>query len=144
MEAAALASQLPKLCVQLKDLIGKADETGFKAFVQVKREQADPSAIELMNLAHAALQIGLMDEADGLVLEADSLHPNWQLVPDRWGLWTQPESCTQTTSEEDQKQKQCISLRDQYRTGVINQHCFVWLLPAVKKVGKRPTNGSRL
>ena len=51
------------------------------------RKQPDWGVQAALEQAHGALQLGLVEQADALVLEADDLAPGWGVVPDRWGLW---------------------------------------------------------
>ena len=90
VEAAALASQLPELPQELQRLVAQADAARFQAVVQAQPQHAarsNRSAFGLLELAHAALQLGLVEQADGLVLEADALHPigSWCLIAGGYG-----------------------------------------------------------
>ena len=138
VEAAALASQLPELPQELQRLVAQADAARFQVVVQPQPQQAvrsNRSAFELLELAHAALQLGLVEHADGLVLEADALHPSWQLVPDRWGLWPRQALADQLASGDDHQRRQCLWLRDLYLHWRHQPAIALWRawLPAVQQ-----------
>ena len=66
--------------------------------------------------AHAALQLGLLEQADALVVEADALAPGWGIVPDRWGLWPPDQLAALSALEASTapQRQHCLQLVDDY------------------------------
>ena len=54
----------------------------------------------------------MIEQADGLVVEADALQPNWGVVPDRWGLW--PIEVEQMATSDAAERERCLQLVDDY------------------------------
>lgn len=135
VEAAALASELPELPQELQCLVAQADGERFQAVAMDQRQLADRSISDLLELAHAALQLGFVEQADELLLKADARHPSWQLVPDRWGLWPLHTSADQQATEDDQQREHCLWLRDLYLYWRHQPAIALWRawLPAVKQ-----------
>ena len=87
LRAPLLELPLPSLPRPLAEAVATGNAPAFEQQLAAGRQQPDWDAKGALEQAHGALQLGLVDLADALVLEADALAPGWGLVPDRWGLW---------------------------------------------------------
>jgi tetratricopeptide (TPR) repeat protein len=86
----------------------------FNAQLAAARQQRWVAQVALEQ-AHAALQLGLIEQADALVVEADVLAPGWGLVPDRWGLWpVEGEGAPALDPSSEATRRACLQLVDDY------------------------------
>jgi len=99
---------LPELPPPLAQLVQGAEQAAFEQQLQEARQSSHWGAFEALLQAHAALQLGLTEQADDLVLDADGLEPGWGLVPDRWGLWL-PQTSDSTGDLELRRRCQCLA-----------------------------------
>lgn len=110
MKLQLLDLPLPPLPPSLALVVHGGDVAGYEQQLQQQRHQGPWDAPTALIQAHGALQLGLVDVADDLVLEADGLAPGWGLVPDRWGLWP-AEPAADSGSEQQQR---CLQLVEDY------------------------------
>lgn len=112
MRAPLLELPLPTLPRALAQAVAAGSIATFSEQLAAARQQ-DWAAQSALEQAHGALQLGLIDEADALVVEADALEPGWGLVPDRWGLWP-VESVPTPDSSSEATRRGCLQLVDDY------------------------------
>lgn len=89
----------------------QGNRSSFSQQLQLARQHSSWDAEAALLQAHAALQLGLVEQADDLVLDADALEPHWGLVPDRWGLW--PAETPALTGDVEVRRR-CQQLADDY------------------------------
>lgn len=102
---------LPKLPLPMALAVQGGDVAGFEQQLQQARSPIAWDAPMALLQAHGALQLGLVDQADDLVIDADGLEPHWGLVPDRWGLWPAEPTVAGATAEQRQR---CERLVEDY------------------------------
>jgi tetratricopeptide (TPR) repeat protein len=116
MSAALLDLPLPPLPAPWAEVVAGGKVAGFEALVDQARRQADWGPVAALQLAHTALQLGLTERGDDLVLEADRLKPSWGVVPDRWGLWPTGNQIhgDDTDGDDLPSRKRCLQLVEDY------------------------------
>ena len=116
LRAPLLELPLPSLPRPLAEAVATGNAPAFEQQLAAGRQQPDWDAKGALEQAHGALQLGLVDQADALVLEADALAPGWGLVPDRWGLW--PVDPLQALAAQEagsaEAHRHCLQLVDDY------------------------------
>lgn len=111
MGAELLNLPLPSLPAPWAEAVASGKVAAFEPLVDQAHLQADWGPLAALHLAHAALQLGLSERGDDLVLEADRLEPSWGLVPDRWGLWP---TANQTSGDDSPSRTPCLQLVADY------------------------------
>lgn len=104
-------SELPEA---LQRLVAAGDAAAFAIALAVARKGEAWGPLQALQQAHGALQLGLLDQADQLVVEADALQPTLALVPDRWGLWPIADAPQSSSQLDLELARRCVQLRDQY------------------------------
>jgi len=112
VRAPLLELPLPTLPPALAQAIASGGVDAFSKQLSDCRQGASWTPCTALEQAHGALQLGLIEQADGLVVEADSLQPNWGVVPDRWGLW--PIDVDQIAPSDAPERERCLQLVDDY------------------------------
>ena len=105
---------LPELPEALQKLVSKGDAAAFKTALSSARNGRGWGSLQALEQAHVALQLGLLDQADKLVVEADELQPTLALVPDRWGLWPIADAPEGSPPMDLELAHNCVQLRDHY------------------------------
>ena len=111
VRAPLLDLPLPTLPRALAQAIAAGNVALFSEQLVATRQQGWAPQ-EALKQAHGALQLGLIEQADELVLEADGLQPYWGIVPDRWGLW--PIDSDQIAQSDAAERERCLQLVDAY------------------------------
>ncbi len=112
MRAPLLELSLPTLPRALAQAVAAGNVAAFTEQLAAARLQGW-EAQGALEQAHGALQLGLIEQADALVLEADALVPGWGVVPDRWGLWP-VESAQPLDPSSDATRRCLLQLVDDY------------------------------
>ena len=115
MRAPLLELPLPTLPPGLAQAVAQGSRSGLdQQIAQTRKEGWGAQAA--LEAAHAALQLGLLEQADALVVEADELAPGWGLVPDRWGLWPPDplEALSALEASTAPQRQHCLQLVDDY------------------------------
>ena len=105
---------LPELPEVLQRLVAAGDAAAFANSLASARKGGGWGPLQALQQAHGALQLGLLDQADQLVVEADALQPTLALVPDRWGLWPIADAPQSSPQLDLELAHRCVQLRDQY------------------------------
>lgn len=114
MRAPLLELPLPTLPRSLAQVVAGGSSAAYAQQLAAARLQCW-EAQGALEQAHGALQLGLIEQADALVLEADALAPGWGVVPDRWGLWPVEELELEALDPSSAElRRRCLQLVDDY------------------------------
>ena len=114
MRAPLLELPLPTLPQALAQAVAGGSSAAYAQQLAAARLQSW-EAQGALEQAHGALQLGLIEQADALVLEADALAPGWGVVPDRWGLWPAEELELEALDPSSAEPRhRCLQLVDDY------------------------------
>jgi hypothetical protein len=116
LRAPLLELPLPTLPRALAQAVAMGSSSAFEQQLAAARALPGWDAKAALEHAHGALQLGLVEQADALVVEADALAPGWGVVPDRWGLWpVDPlQALAALEARSAEARRHCLQLVDDY------------------------------
>ncbi len=116
MREPLLELPLPTLPRALAQAVAIGSHAAFAEQLALARQQQAWDAKAALEQAHGALQLGLVEQADALVVEADDLAPGWGVVPNRWGLWPvdQLQALAALEASRAEARRHCLELVDDY------------------------------